>query len=67
MYDEANSLDFWGVGKNIAVGIKEGLEDHGEWLNTIAWNTAVGMYNSACDAMMGPTCCLAGSSRLRHP
>ena len=51
MYGTFNDADFWSVGKNIAVGIYNGLADHGQWLQTLAWNTAVEMYNSACRAL----------------
>lgn len=51
MKTKANSLSFWNVGKNIAVGIYNGLFAHSSWLQTLAWNTAVNMYNSACDAL----------------
>ena len=51
IYDSANSLSFWNVGKNIATGIYNGLFAHRQWLNVLAWNTAVSMYNNACAAL----------------
>lgn len=51
VYYAANSLDFWDVGRNIAYGIYNGLYAHSQWLETLAWNTAVSMYNSACYAL----------------
>ena len=51
IYDSANSLSFWNVGKNIATGIYNGLFAHKQWLNVLAWNTAVSMYNNACAAL----------------
>lgn len=52
--DIRNSFDssiFWYVGQNIAVGIYNGLFAHRQWLNVLAWNTAVSMYNNACRAL----------------
>lgn len=51
IYDSANSLSFWDVGQNIATGIYNGLFAHRQWLNVLAWNTAVSMYNNACRAL----------------
>ena len=51
METKANSVNFWYVGDNIANGIYKGLFDNKQWLYTLAWNTAVGMYNSACQAL----------------
>jgi len=51
MYNSANKLNWWNVGYNIAVGIYNGLFAHSSWLEVLAWNTAVRMYNSACRAL----------------
>lgn len=51
IYDSADSLSFWNIGKNIATGIYNGLFAHRQWLNVLAWNTAVSMYNNACRAL----------------
>ena len=39
------------LGYNIGMGIYNGLVSSGSWLSTLAWNTAVNMYNSACRAL----------------
>lgn len=46
-----NRLNFYNVGRNIAMGIYNGLLGYSSWLTTLAWNTAVAMYNSACRAL----------------
>ena len=49
-----NSFDssiFWYVGENIATGIYNGLAANSRWLEVLAWNTAISMYNSACRAL----------------
>lgn len=49
-----NSFDssiFWYVGENIATGIYNGLVANSRWLEVLAWNTAISMYNSACRAL----------------
>lgn len=51
MYNSFTQLSWWNVGKYIAEGIYDGLFAHQEWLETLAWNTAVAMYNSACAAL----------------
>lgn len=51
MRTNANSLSFWNVGYNIGTGIYNGLVAQSSRLNTLAWNTAVGMYNSAAKAL----------------
>lgn len=51
MYNKADSIGFYMVGDNIATGIYMGLFDNKQWLYTLAWNTAVGMYNKACQAL----------------
>lgn len=51
MYNKADSVGFYMVGDNIATGIYMGLFDNKQWLYTLAWNTAVGMYNKACQAL----------------
>lgn len=51
MKNTAKSLSFTEVGKNIAAGIYNGLFSRANWLETLAWNTAVQMYNSACEAL----------------
>lgn len=45
------SVSFWGVGYNAGVGIYNGLVATSSWLRTLAWNTAVAMYNAACKAL----------------
>ena len=39
------------LGYNIGMGIYNGLVSTGNWLYTLAWNTAVDMYNAACRAL----------------
>lgn len=39
------------LGYNIGMGIYNGLVRTGNWLYTLAWNTAVDMYNAACRAL----------------
>lgn len=39
------------VGSNIGQGIYNGLVAQSGWLNNLAWNTAVNMYNAACSAL----------------
>lgn len=51
MYSSANAVDFSGIGENIATGIYNGLVANSRWLEVLAWNTAVSMYNSACRAL----------------
>ena len=45
------AVGFWGVGYNAGVGIYNGLVATSSWLKTLAWNTAVAMYNAACKAL----------------
>lgn len=51
MRTSISSLSFWNVGYNIGIGIYNGLIAQSNKLNTLAWNTAVGMYNSAKKAL----------------
>ena len=43
--------DWYSLGSNIGQGIYNGLVAQGAWLENLAWNTAVAMYNSACYAL----------------
>ena len=49
--DEFDNYNFDTVGSNIGTGIYNGLIDELEDLKTLAWNTAVAMYNEACAAL----------------
>lgn len=49
-FDDSYS-DFKTLGKNIGIGIYNGLISENSTLKTLAWNTAVDMYNSACRAL----------------
>lgn len=45
------SMDWWSVGRNVGVGIYNGLSSMWNSLNNLAWNTAVSMYNNARRAL----------------
>ena len=51
IYNSFNSQSWYNLGYNIGMGIYNGLVATGSWLSTLAWNTAVDMYNSACRAL----------------
>ena len=51
IYDQMIQVDFEGVGTNIADGIYNGLISNSARLEVLAWNTAVAMFNSACEAL----------------
>lgn len=50
----ANSFSrhsWYSIGSNIGMGIYNGLIAYSGYLQTLAWNTAVNMYNAACRAL----------------
>lgn len=51
MYNQFLFVNWYNIGTNIGVGIYNGLIAENASLKVLAWNTAVGMYNSACDAL----------------
>lgn len=51
IHSKAEEKDFTDVGSNIGYGIYDGLIAQSEVLQILAWNTAVDMYNSACEAL----------------
>lgn len=51
IYNEINGAGWYTLGGNIGLGIYNGLIAENDDLETLAWNTAVGMYNSACEAL----------------
>ena len=51
IHNSFNNQNWNNLGYNIGMGIYNGLVSSGSWLSTLAWNTAVDMYNSACRAL----------------
>ena len=51
IHNSFNNQNWNNLGYNIGMGIYNGLVSSGSWLSTLAWNTAVNMYNSACRAL----------------
>lgn len=51
VYSNVDSHDWYDLGDNIGTGIYNGLFANKSWLKTLAWNTAVDMYNAACEAL----------------
>ena len=51
IYNSFNSQNWSSLGSYIGQGIYNGLSSSGGSLETLAWNTAVNMYNSACRAL----------------
>lgn len=51
IYSAFNDQGWYTLGDNIGIGIYNGLVANSGWLSTLAWNTAVAMYNSACAAL----------------
>lgn len=51
IYSAFNDQGWYTLGDNIGIGIYNGLVANSGWLSTLAWNTAVEMYNSACAAL----------------
>ena len=50
-YAFTGAASWYGVGQNIGYGIYDGLLACSRSLEILAWNVAVGMYNSACSAL----------------
>ncbi len=51
MSNSFSRLSWSTIGSNIGVGIYNGLIAYSGYLQTLAWNTAVNMYNAACRAL----------------
>lgn len=51
IYTSFSTQNWYSLGENIGMGIYNGLFNKQEWLKILAWNTAVAMYNDACEAL----------------
>lgn len=51
MADQFDKQDWDEIGTNIGMGIYNALDEMSDTLETLAWNLAVDMYNSACAAL----------------
>lgn len=51
MYNSFAQADWYRIGESIVDGIYWGVSNNSGALNTLAWNTAIDMYNSACNAL----------------